>query len=70
MEIGEKIRRYIDSIGVSQAYISKKTGIPATKLNLTLNGKRKLTFREYEAICCVLNVGCEKFLEPKAPIEQ
>lgn len=69
MEIGEKIKGYITSIGVSQAYISKKTGIAAAKLNLALHGKRKLTFREYEAICCVLNVGCEKFLEPKAPIE-
>ena len=67
MEVGVKIKDYMSSIGVSQAHISRKTGIPTAKLNLALNGNRRLTFDEYELICGALGVGCEKFLEPRAP---
>lgn len=67
MEVGVKIKDYMSSIGVSQAHVSRKTGIPMPKLNLALNGNRRLTFEEYELICGALNVGCEKFLEPRAP---
>lgn len=69
MEVGEKIKRYIEENGISQAYISKKTGIAKPKLNLALNGKRRLTFPEYEMICWVLNVNTDKFLQPRMPEE-
>lgn len=67
MELGEKIKDYMASIGVSQAHVSRKTGIAAPKLNLALNGHRRLTFDEYELICGALGVGCDKFLEPRVP---
>lgn len=65
MGVGGKIKQYLDDNGVSQTYVSEKTFIPLPKLNLALNGKRRLTFEEYELICGVLGVGTEKFLTPK-----
>ena len=67
MEVGEKIKRYIEENGISQTYISKKTGIAMPKLNLALNGNRRLTFPEYEMICWVLNVNTDRFLRPRMP---
>ena len=69
MEVGEKIKRYIEENVISQTYISKKTGITKPKLNLALNGNRRLTFPEYEMICWVLNVNTDKFLQPRMPEE-
>lgn len=65
METGIKIKCYLDERGISQSFLSAKSNIPAPKLNLALNGKRKLTFAEYEAICYALGVGVDTFLEPK-----
>lgn len=67
METGLKVRAYIRSKGISQVFLSEKSGIPISKLNLALNGKRRLTFSEYETICWVLGVNVDAFLEPKPP---
>ena len=67
MEVAEKIRMYMDDNGITQAHISRKTGIAMSKLSLALNGKRRFTFDEYESICWALGVGVETFLEPRAP---
>ncbi len=65
MCVGEKIKSYLDESGITQTHISSKTGIPLPKLNLALNGNRKLTFEEYELICGALDIGTDKFLQPK-----
>lgn len=67
MCVGLKIKSYLDENGISQTHISNITRIPLPKLNLALNGKRRLTFEEYELICGAINVGTDKFLEPKKP---
>lgn len=67
MDTGLKIKAYLDSRGISQAFLSAKSKIPAPKLNLALNGKRRLTFSEYENICWALGVGADTFIEPKPP---
>lgn len=67
MCVGLKIKSYLDSNGISQTHISNKTKIPLPKLNLALNGKRRLSFEEYELICGSIGVGVDKFLEPKKP---
>jgi len=67
MCVGLKIKTYLDSNGISQTYVSNMTRIPLPKLNLALNGKRKMTFEEYELICGAVNVGTDKFLEPRKP---
>ena len=65
MDTGIKIKAYLEERGISQVFLSVRSNIPAAKLNLALNGKRKLTFDEYEAICFALGVGVDTFLEPK-----
>lgn len=67
MCVGQKIKSYLKDNGISQTFVSKKTGIPIDKLNLSLNGNRRLDFGEYELICGALSVGADKFLEPKKP---
>lgn len=67
MCVGKKIKSYLESNGITQAFVAKRTGIPVQKLNLSLNGKRRLDFDEYELICGALSVGIDKFLEPKIP---
>ena len=67
MEVGLKIKAYLEENGISQTFISKKTGIQLPKLNLALNGNRKFTFPEYEMICWALGVNTDKFLRPREP---
>ena len=67
VEIGTKVKAYLESKGISQKFLSTKSGIPLARLNLSLNGKRKLTLGEYEAICWALGLGVDAFLEPKPP---
>ena len=65
MCVGQRVKNYLNDNGLSQTWLSFKTKIEAPKLNLTLNGKRKMTFEEYETICWALGVGVDKFLEPR-----
>lgn len=67
MCVGEKIKSYLENNGITQTFVANKTGIPVQKLNLSLNGNRRLDFDEYELICGALSVGTDKFLEPKLP---
>ena len=67
MEVATKIRNYIEERGITQIWLSNKTGIPPAKLNLVLNCKRKITFIEYEVICWALNVDVFSFLEARPP---
>lgn len=67
MEVGTKIKEYLESNGISQSHVSKKTNIPAPKLNMTLNGKRRMTFEEYSEVCYVLGVDTNFFLKPRNP---
>lgn len=65
MEVGLRIKNYLNEKGIKQQFVSDKTGIARAKLNLSLNGKRKLEFAEYELICGALSVNTDKFLTPK-----
>ena len=67
MCVGTRIKQYLMNSGISQSYVSEKSGIPPAKLNLSLNGKRRLTFEEYEVICGVLSVEAGRFLCPRLP---
>ena len=69
MEVGIKIKEYLESNGITQAFISRETGIELPKLNLALNGKRKITFDEYSLICGVLKLNTDYFLKPRLPDE-
>ena len=67
MDVATKIRRYIEAHGITQIWLSNRTGIAPAKLNLILNCKRKLTFAEYEVVCWALNVDVASFLEARPP---
>lgn len=64
------IKSYLEENGISQTFLSKKTGIELPKLNLTLNGNRRLTLLEYALICGALKVNTDKFLKPRLPDEK
>lgn len=62
MHIGKKIQLYLIEHGITQKELSKETGISASKLSLSFEGKRKLTIPEYELICWALDVKPDKFM--------
>lgn len=62
MRVEEKIKEYIKQKGIRQITLSQQTGIATPKLNLSLNGHRRLSFTEYELICSALNVAAGEFL--------
>lgn len=67
MCVGNKIKNYLNESGITQKYLSERAKIELSKLNLALNGKRKLTFEEYESICWALGVNVDRFLTSKKP---
>lgn len=67
MGTGAKIKRYLESKGISQAYLGRQTGIAVAKLNLSLNEKRVLKLEEYRLICYALGVNADTFLAPEPP---
>ncbi len=67
MAMENEVKKYLDEKGISQTYVSKKTGIPLPKLNMALNGHRRMTFLEYELVCGALEVNTDKFLKPRMP---
>lgn len=70
MQTNLEIKKYLEENGITQAFISRKTGIEPSKLSLALNGERRFTFEEYSIICGVLGVNTDKFLKPKLPDEK
>ena len=69
MQANLEIKKYLEENGITQIFISRKTGIEASKLSLALNGDRKLTLDEYALICGVLGVSADKFLKPRGVME-
>lgn len=61
-DTGIKIKKYLKSKGISQTFVSNKTGIPISTLNAILNGNRKLLAEEYFVICQALDVPLETFM--------
>jgi len=70
MQTNLDIKKYLEDNGITQAFVSRKTGIEPSKLSLALNGDRKLTFDEYALICGVLGVDTNKFLKPRLPSKE
>jgi len=68
MDVGQKIGIYLEEMNISQIDLCARTNIAPAKMCLSLNGKRRLSFPEYQAICWALGVGVDKFLEPR-PLE-
>ena len=63
--VEQRIKQYILEQEIPQTTLSELTGITKTKINLSLNGKRRLSFVEYELICGALEVSADKFISPR-----
>lgn len=59
--IGELIRKYLKENGISQKFLSEKTGISQATINAMLNGKRKMEATEYFTICWALHQSTDYF---------
>lgn len=58
--ISNYLKEYFKERKISQYEIEKKTGIARSKINLSLNGKRKLTAEELINIAIVFDIDLEK----------
>lgn len=59
--LASKIKQYLDDKGITQAFVSEKTGMKAPILSATLSGKRRLLAEEYINICNALEVSADYF---------
>ena len=64
--IGKAIKIYILARGISQTFVSGKTGISISTLNAILNDNRGLSAEEYFTICYALEVPLETFSKVSA----
>lgn len=65
MDVGIMIKEYLEKNGISQAFVSRETHISPAKLNMALNGNRRLGLDEYALICGALKVNTDRFLKPR-----
>jgi transcriptional regulator with XRE-family HTH domain len=63
MQVYQKVRDYIDGQGLKQVTVARKAGISPTTFNAILNGKRTMYADDLRAICIVLNVSPEQFID-------
>ena len=61
--VGKKIKMYLTEKNISQYWLSENAKIALPKLNMSLNGKRKLSAEEFKAIVDALNVDANTFLK-------
>lgn len=66
MRVYEKVRAYIDDVGIKQIVVAQKSGISYQTFNAILNGTRTLYAEDLRAICLALNVSPEIFIEIKS----
>jgi transcriptional regulator with XRE-family HTH domain len=65
---GSDIKACLESKGIRQSFVSKKTGIPASILNMILNNNRKIEANEYMKICDAIGVPLDYFKSNSATI--
>ena len=61
--ISNYLKEYFKEKNISQYEVERKTGISQSKINLSLNGKRKLTANELIKIAIVFNIDLNKIKE-------
>ena len=64
MKLEEEISKYLKENGITQTFVSQRTGIPLPKLNMSLKGHRRISCLEYALICGALEVNTDFFLKP------
>lgn len=61
--ISNYLKQYFKENKITQQEIENKTGISQSKINLSLNGKRKLTAKELINIAIAFNLDLNKIKE-------
>lgn len=61
--ISKYLKEYFKARNISQCLIEKKTGIDRSKINLSFNGKRKLTADELIKIAIAFDLDLNKIKE-------
>lgn len=67
MAVGTRIKNYLITHGISQSWLCERSRIPAARMSLILNEKRRMRTDDYERIVGALNVDGGLFIEPKKP---
>ena len=62
MEVNRKLKEYLDSHGITQAFLSRKTGIPYKTVNDIYNSVVKVSADNLGKIANALNVSADIFL--------
>ena len=65
--IGKRIKTILNQKGIPQKLLASKIEMSPSKLNLILNGKRRLTVDELEKICYTLGVDYDDILMKQSP---
>lgn len=60
--IGKMIKEYLESKGITQSFVAKKTDLTATQISDICNGKCQITVPVYYRICKALEVPLDTFL--------
>ncbi len=63
--LGIAIAKYLKENRYSQADMCRATGLDRYKMSMSLRGKRRFSFREYELICGALGLDTNFFLKPR-----
>lgn len=56
MKVNERLKKYIEHIGIKQRFIAEKTGFSENMVSQTLNGRRCISAEELEIYCNALNI--------------
>lgn len=57
----ERLRDYIDTVGISRKLVSENAGITESQLSLMLNGKRRISVDDFEILCKAMSVDPKRF---------
>ena len=63
MDIYENLAQYIDEKHLNKVSIARDMGIDSTKLNATVNGKRKMDIAEFRKFCIVAKADPSQIME-------
>ena len=69
MSVQTRISAYMRQMGISQASISKKTGISADKMCAIVNNRLRMTADEYELICKAIDKTPNDFFDVRVETE-
>ena len=61
--IQAKIKRYITEQNLNQQLIARNMGISSAKLSRMLNGNRRMTVDDYEALCYAIAIEPARFFK-------